>query len=251
MAILNKDDSWSSFFSLKENKNIYYGKTGDYTFLEYEIKNGLCTFSYQDEKGLYKTSTQLIGLYNLYNIMALITLLSLLSIPTDQILSILPTLSLPEGRFEKIEYQNNFIIVDYAHTPDGYEKLLLTAREIAKGKVYVIFGCRGNRDRMKRPIMTQTITSLADYAILTTDSLNDESFEDIIKDMLEGVENKNYAIIENRKEAIQKGISLLKEDDVLLIGGRGPENYQIHQGVKIPFNDKEVVLECIQKKEEN
>lgn len=245
VAILNRDDTYCSFFSLKENKNVYYGTKGDYVFLKHEIKNGLCTFSYQTNEGIYKATTQLVGVYNLYNIMSVIALLSLLSISNDKILSILPKLSLPEGRFEKIMYQNSFIIVDYAHTPDGYEKLIKAAREISKGKVYVIFGCRGNRDRLKRPIMTRTITNLSDYAILTTDCLNDEPFKEIITDMLEGIENKNYEVIENRKEAIKKGVSLLKEGDVLLIGGRGHEKYQVYKEVKVPFDDKEVVFECI------
>lgn len=247
IAILNRDDSWSSFFSLAENQNVYYGKTGDFLLLNHERKNGLCTFSFQTKEGVYKTSTTLEGMYNLYNLMALITLLSLLSIDIKKVLSIVPLLSLPEGRFEKIPYRSNFIVVDYAHTPDGYEKLIQAAREMTKGHVYVVFGCRGNRDRLKRPMMTQSITQLSDYAILTTDCLNNESFDSIIEDMTKNLEAKNYEIIEDRREAILKGISLLKEDDVLLIGGRGHEQYQTCNGIKIPFHDKKVVLECIEK----
>jgi UDP-N-acetylmuramoyl-L-alanyl-D-glutamate--2,6-diaminopimelate ligase len=154
----------------------------------------------------------------------------------------------PDGRMNKINYNNNSIIIDYAHTPDAVEKIISTAREMTSGDIYTVFGCTGDRDRTKRPIMTNIVTSLSTKAIITIDDLHNEDVSQIINDMLDGIKNTNYEIELDRKEAIKKGISYLKENDILLILGKGHEEFIIVKNEKIPFNDMKVVKEIINDK---
>ena len=142
-------------------------------------------------------------------------------------------------------------------TPDLYNDLFIyngllwgtitidTVKEVAKGKIYAVFGCTGDRDRIKRPVMMQLVTNLCDYAIITSDDLHNESFEHILADMLENNINTNYEVISNRPEAIKKGISLLNKSDVLLILGKGHEEVMIVKDLKIPMNDKKIVLDIL------
>ena len=146
-----------------------------------------------------------------------------------------------------VKYGTNSIFVDYAHKPDAVKKVLENAKEFTIGKIITIIGCGGNRDRTKRPIMGNIASELSDYVIFTNDNPRNEEPEDIMKDIIEGVKKDNYEIILDRKEAINKGISLLKENDVLLILGKGHEDYQIVKGVKYHLDDMECVLEGIKK----
>ena len=166
-------------------------------------------------------------------------------IDEEEIKKISYELKTPSGRMETIRYNNSSIVIDYAHTPDAIEKIINTMKEVTKGNIYTVFGCTGDRDRTKRPIMLKLVTSLSRYAIVTND---DPHFEDpiqIVNDMISGVEAKNYEIILDRKQAIRKGISLLKEYDTLLILGKGHEEYMIIKDKKIPFKDSSAVEEIL------
>lgn len=149
-----------------------------------------------------------------------------------------------------VRYKNNSIIIDYAHTADAFNKIIGTVKDITEGNVYVVFGCTGNRDRVKRPIMTKLVTDLCKYCIITMDDPHDEDPEGIVDDMIDGLENNNYEICLDRKEAIIKGIELLEKDDALLVLGKGHEEFIIHGKEYIPFNDKQIVLEYIVNKGE-
>ena len=168
----------------------------------------------------------------------------ILLIKQEEIKKISYELKTPSGRMETIRYNNSSIVIDYAHTPDAIEKIINTMKEVTKGNIYTVFGCTGDRDRTKRPIMLKLVTSLSRYAIVTND---DPHFEDpiqIVNDMISG-EAKNYEIILDRKQAIRKGISLLKEYDTLLILGKGHEEYMIIKDKKIPFKDSSAVEEIL------
>ena len=149
----------------------------------------------------------------------------------------------------KIKYKTNNIIIDYAHTPDAISKIIETVKEVAKGKIYVVFGCTGSRDRVKRPIMTEIVLKNTTLGIITIDDLHDEEAEDIVSDMLKDNKRDNYIVCLDRKEAIKKGIDLLKENDFLLILGKGHEEAIIVKDKKIPFNDHKVVEEILKKVE--
>lgn len=137
------------------------------------------------------------------------------------------------------------IIIDYAHTPDGLENILKTAREFTKGRLISVFGCGGDRDRTKRPIMGQIGTGLSDIAIITSDNPRSEEPMKIIDDILNGVKKENFYVEENRRSAIEMAIKMAEKNDVIVIAGKGHEDYQILKNETIHFDEREVVAEII------
>lgn len=245
-AIINADDSYKDTFMLKENENITYGlNSNDYKIISAAINNkGLkFTYSYQNEE--YTLETNLLGKYNLYNLLCSIASVHELGINLNDINKVVDNLSMPSGRMEKIEYNSNLIIVDYAHTPDAIENIINTVKPICQNNLYVVFGCTGNRDKTKRPIMTSLVLNNVTKAIITVDDPHDEKPSDIVEDMLKGNTLTNYTICLDRKKAIDDGILLLENNDILLILGKGHEDYIIYKDKKIPFNDKKEVLDYI------
>ena len=153
------------------------------------------------------------------------------------------------GRFQSLNaHSKGFsIILDYSHTPDSLETALKTVREFAKGRVICVFGCGGNRDRKKRPIMGEISGRLADFSIVTSDNPRFEQPCDIIDEILVGIKptGAEYVTIENRREAIKYALQYAKEGDVILLAGKGHEDYQEICGVKHPFDEKVIVEELL------
>ena len=166
-----------------------------------------------------------------------------LKIGIKKIKEIIKELKAPSGRMETYKYKTNKIIVDYAHTPDAIEKVLNTINNY--NNIYAVFGCTGNRDRLKRPLMTKQLLDKCTKLIITQDDLYNEEFNHIVEDMIEDQEKDNYKIIEDRKEAIKKGISYLKENDILLVLGKGHEKYIKIKNNLIKHNDAETILNII------
>ena len=242
IAIINNDDKYKEYFILEENKNVTYGfDDADYIILDYNMNSERTTFTYGHNNNNYEITTKLLGKYNAYNVLAVITLLSELGLKYEMIKDIIGKLDAPVGRMEIIKYKNNNIIIDYAHTPDAIEKIMLTLKDITLGKTYTVFGCTGDRDRIKRPIMTEIVASNSEYFIITNDDPHHEDPNIIVDDMIKDLEFTNYEIELDRKEAIIKGIKLLKENDVLFILGKGHEEFMIIGDDKVPFNDRKVV----------
>ena len=232
---------------LKENNNVTYGtKDSDYMFYDLKMDHLGSSFKIKGKANL-NIKTKLIGRYNIYNLVDSIVLLKEMKFKDDEIENVVTTLEPPAGRMEKIEYKNNSIIIDYAHTPDGLENFISTVKEFTKGNIYIVFGCTGDRDRLKRPIMTDIVGKYAKYFIITNDDPHFEDTNQIVNDMTCKYTNNNYEICLDRKEAIEKGINLLKENDVLLILGKGHEEFMIIGNEKIPFNDKKTVMNYIEK----
>jgi len=153
------------------------------------------------------------------------------------------------GRCEIVNQGYNLgfdIIVDYAHTPDGLENILKTAREFTRGRLISVFGCGGDRDRTKRPIMGNIGTELSDIAIVTSDNPRTEDPDEIIKEVVAGIKKDNYIVVENRREAIRKSIEIAQKGDVIVIAGKGHEDYQILKTGKIHFDEREVVKEILE-----
>ncbi len=242
-AIIPSDIEYKNYFELEENRNITYGSTGNYIIEDVNLNNNETIFKVlnNEESRIYKT--KLLGKYNVYNMMNVIIILNELGI--DNIDSIIKELTPPPGRMEIIEYKDNKIIIDYAHTPDAVENILKCVHEITTGKIYVIIGCGGDRDKEKRPIMAKISTDYADNVIFTSDNPRSENASDIIDDMIEKLDNNNYEIEINREKAISKGIQKCIKNDILLILGKGHENYQIIGNEKIHFDDKEIVLKYL------
>lgn len=244
IAIINADDSYKDYYLLKENTNITFGINGDYKFSNYESDiNGL-KFKLIYNNKEYQVKSKLMGKYNVYNLLTMISIVANLKIDLDKIVTIIPELSAPSGRIDTIDYKTNKIIIDYAHTPDAIEKILNAVDTV--GKKYVVFGCTGDRDRTKRPIMGRLVSELSEYFIITDDDPHNEDEMQIVNDILEGNTFTNYEVCIDRKEAIKRGIKLLKDKDILFILGKGHEEFIIKGNDKIPHNDKEEVLKDIE-----
>lgn len=245
-AIVNYDNEYKNYFLLEKNNNITYGfGGGDYQVIDYHMNNLGTVFKYRYQNNVHQVVTTLIGKYNVYNLLIVLIILRDIGIKEELIDEILPSLYAPPGRMQMIKYESNSIIIDYAHTPDAMQNVLTTIKEITTGDIYVVFGCTGDRDRTKRPIMTDIATSLAKYVILTNDDPHNEDPAQIISDMITNLKRNNYEVILDRKEAIVRGINLLKGNDVLIILGKGHEEFMIVKDKKIPFNDYQTVIEYL------
>lgn len=243
-AIINCDDLNYKKFVFDNNKNILIGSNGDVKVNNITLYHNKTDISFYYKKDYFKT-INMVGKYNAYNYLEAVITLNCLGFDIDKVLNV--NVEAPPGRMELIKYDNNSIFIDYAHTPDAMENVLSCINEIKINKVITIFGCGGNRDNGKRKKMGFVATSLSDYVIITDDNPRFENGESIIKDIVEGINTCNYEIIRDRKSAIKKGIELLTDNDILLILGKGHENYQIIDGVKYDFDDKRTVFELLKK----
>lgn len=239
-AIIPENIDYKDYFFLNENENITYGEEGDYKILSYKLDTDKSEFVllHNNIEKIFKT--KLLGLYNIYNIINVIIVLEKMEIPDIE--DIILKLNPPPGRMDIITYEDNKIIIDYAHTPDAVENIISSIRAISGEKIYVIVGCGGDRDKEKRPMMARIATNLADYVIFTSDNPRGEDPKQIIDDMIENLDVTNYEVEINREKAIIKGIQKCIKNDILLILGKGHENYQIIKNEKIHFDDKEIVL---------
>jgi UDP-N-acetylmuramoyl-L-alanyl-D-glutamate--2,6-diaminopimelate ligase len=195
-----------------------------------------------------EVAVRFIGKFNACNLLAVTGAACLLGKNEDDVLTLLSTLTPVDGRFEPIRSAGGVtVIVDYAHTPDALTNVLTSIRQIVgKGSVITVVGAGGNRDRGKRPLMAQEAAKYSDKLILTSDNPRFEEPDEIIADMYAGLNSEQQqltACIANRKEAIKTAALLAQKDDVILIAGKGHENYQDIKGVKHHFDDKEVVKE--------
>jgi UDP-N-acetylmuramoyl-L-alanyl-D-glutamate--2,6-diaminopimelate ligase len=172
----------------------------------------------------------------------MVSILNQYGISINDIIKHTDMIKAPKGRCETYSVNNGFVIVDYAHTPDAVEKVINTYSDLKKNRVITIFGCGGDRDPKKRPIMGDIATRLSDYVIVTNDNPRTEDEKKIVENIISGIKKDNYEIIHDRKDAIKHGIDIMEKDDILLILGKGHENYQIIGKEKIHFDDSEQVL---------
>ena len=192
---------------------------------------------------------RLVGRFNLQNLLCIYGAALCLGFDKDETLRVLSLLQPVNGRFEAIHSSKGWTaVVDYAHTPDAVENVINTINEIRKGRLITVVGCGGNRDKGKRPQMAQIAKQGSDQLILTSDNPRDENPLDILKDMAAGLtedELRQTLIIEDRASAIQTACTLAQDKDVILIAGKGHEDYQIIKGVKHHFDDHEEVKKYI------
>lgn len=239
VGIINVDDVYYKFF--KSKNTITYGfKKSDYQILNYN-----CSELIFRNKSVFKIEHSLIGKHNMYNLMATLIVLEKIGLNLKKSRDLIKKILPPDGRMDIINYNSNKIIIDYAHTPDAINQVINSLKNY--NSLYAVFGCTGNRDRMKRPIMTRILSEKCKHIIITTDDLYDEDFEHIVKDMLNGLENDNYTICFDRKSAIEQAVYMLKDNDILLILGKGHEKYLKIKNSLIKFNDRETVLNIIKK----
>ena len=249
VAIINSDDSYRDYYLLEGNQNITFGfGISDYQVTSYSMTSTGTDFAYQIGQKEYHAHTMLLGRYNIYNVLGVIVVLDQMKIAKEQITEVLPKLKPPVGRMDTILYKNSSIIIDYAHTPDAFSNVFHTVKEFQKGNIYTVFGCTGNRDRTKRPIMTNMVAQNSKYFIITNDDPHFEDEHQIVEDMIAELEADTYEICFDRRQAIRKGIDMLKKNDILLILGKGHEEFMIKGKEYIPFNDKKEVLAYLEEK---
>jgi UDP-N-acetylmuramoyl-L-alanyl-D-glutamate--2,6-diaminopimelate ligase len=239
------DDSFGSRIvaDTKANK-ISYGTEPSANFrladVSFDLNGTNFTITHNDRT--YKASTSLVGDFNAHNSCAAFTAASSLGIDAEIIVEGIKNTKAVPGRFEVIGDENKKVIVDYSHTPDSLKKALLAIRKIVKDEkpVYAVFGCGGNRDKTKRPIMGKIASEFADRVIITSDNPRFEEPLSIINEIESGIIKENYTVIENREDAIKNAINSSEENAVILIAGKGHETYQDIKGNKIHFSDKEI-----------
>ena len=186
---------------------------------------------------------RLPGSYEIYNSLAAISICEYLNINKDYIIKGLKEVVV-KGRYEII---NNNIIIDYAHNPSSLENLLTTVNENKKGKIICVFGCGGNRDKTKRPIMGKISGLLSDYTIITSDNPRYEDRLDIINDIEEGIKlvTNNYKKIIDRTEAIKYALQICKKNDIIVLTGKGHETYEEVNGIKYHYDEREIIKKII------
>ena len=254
--VLNCDDEWFDYFSKYPagHKTLTYGRNeeADVCILDTDQHADGTTADISVDGETERYEVALPGLFNVYNSAAAIAVASLLGIDKDDIKQGIGELKGIPGRFERVENDKGIdIVVDYAHTPDGLEKLLEAAKSFTKGRVFLVFGSCGDRDRGKRPIMGEIAAKLADRIIVTDEENYTENASVIREQVLEGVlkskrGKKISSEIADRKKAIEKALSEAKKGDTILVTGLGHEVFRIIDGEKMPWNDAEVVKSILE-----
>lgn len=249
--VLNRDDEWFDYYDqfAASGQKITYGERPEAEARIDHVKlyrKGTEARVVIDHQTTLELATALPGKFNVYNMTAAVSAAYLLGVPLEAIVEGVANLEEIPGRFERVTDDQPYdVIVDYAHTPDGLEKLLTAARDISKNRVILVFGACGDRDKGKRPQMGEIAANLADRIFLTDEESYNEDPK-IIRDMInEGIEKAKGEAktteIPDRREAIAKALSVAKKGDTVLITGMGHEMYRIVNGKRIPWNDAEVV----------
>ncbi len=246
--VLNADDP--SYAHLQNLSSISYGikNPSDSFAIDISLKIGSSQYVLNVLDNIIPIKSNLSGLFNVYNVLAASTISILMGIKMEIIKEAINNLLPIEGRFNVINTNRGKIIVDFAHTPDGLQNILKSVRELSKDKLICVFGCNGNRDQLKRPIMGRIAEELCDEIILTSDNPRFENPLLICDDILEGVvEKEKFKIETDRKKAIELGLCKLDKKSILVICGKGGEKYQDINGINVPYDDFEEVEKGIKK----
>ena len=244
--IINADDPTASKWASKYANTLDYGMTAkDYKIDSYEETNNGTLIKFTKDNTSYEVETNLKSRFNVYNYLTALSIINNLGYSLNDIINITKEIYPPKGRCELIKVKEGLAVVDYAHTPDAVEKVVNAFSENKKGRVITLVGCGGDRDPVKRPIMGRIAAENSDYAIFTSDNPRTEDPQKIMDDILAGVHTDNYIVELDRRTAIKKGLDMLEKDDVLLILGKGHEDYQIIGREKIHLDDAEEVQKYV------
>ena len=244
-CILNKDDKYFSKISSNCNgKIITYGtdKKSDYVISNMVIRKNISKFTIKHRNKNYKIKTNLIGLYNIYNITASFIASYLLNVKPKDIIKKIKNIKPIPGRGEKIDFGQKYtIILDYAHTVNGIRNILSTLSVDKKSRIITVTGSAGGREKEKRRQMGKITSDLSDLVIFTMDDPRCEDPYEIINEMIKDIKKNNYLKIIDRKKAIYKALSIAKKNDIVVILGKGRDNYMAIKDKKIPYSDYNVI----------
>ncbi len=245
VAVINTDDEYGKRLASLAKKTVSYGleSDADITTKKFQLTfNGL-SFTAHTPNGRVQVASPLVGRINVYNILAAIGAAEALGLPNDVIEAGIGNLESVSGRFQRIDLgQPFFVVVDYAHTDDALENLIRTARELnPKGRIITLFGCGGGKDRTKRPVMGEVTGRLSDLTILSSDNPRSEDPLKIISDIIVGLQKTagKYLIEPDREKAIGVAMEEARAGDIVLLAGKGHENYQILADRTLEFDDRE------------
>ena len=242
---INVDDNYcKSYVAKRKGKSVTYGVNGNISYKNVKYYNKKTIFNLIINGKSYKAKTSLLGNFNIYNIMCATAIAISIGVQSKDIIKGIKKVSV-DGRLDLVPGKIN-VAIDYAHTPDGLQKVLEAVKQFCKGKIITVFGCGGNRDKKKRKIMGEVASRLSDVVIVTSDNPRNENSDKIIEDIKEGI-NGNAYYITDRKIAIYKAMDIARKKDIVLICGKGAEDYQEIMGVKYPFSDYEVVQDYYKK----
>ena len=248
-VVVNSDDEVGVELASSIDGAITYGLSNpaDVFAIRVKEKDGKTGFVINLFDCIYRVEIPLVGRYNVSNALAAATVASLIGVSTKKVASGLNELTGVSGRLEKVYDKEFKVYVDYAHTPDGIKKVLEALRPICKNRLIIVFGCGGNRDHGKREEMGEIAKKYADFVVITSDNPRFEDPMDIINSIEKGVlkVGKEYVIVEDRAEGINYAINVAKEGDLIVVAGKGAENYQDVLGIKKPYNDKDTIEEII------
>lgn len=244
-AVINVDDRYGPrLMETTKAKVLTYGivHPADVRAVEIKMKLTGSEFMVISPQGRFPIKTRLIGEHNIYNILACTAAVLSQGLGVEQIKKGVEALESVPGRLEKVAGPADLhVYVDYAHTEDALKNVLRSIKRVSLSRIILVFGCGGNRDKTKRPKMGKAASLLADWSIVTSDNPRNEDPEAIIAEIAGGFLKENYEVMIDRREAIVKALSLAQKNDVVLIAGKGHENYQIFKDQTISFDDREVV----------
>ena len=211
----------------------------------HDVPSGV-SFDVQMPGKRFNVESKFIGRFNVYNILASIGIAHALKIDDKIIRKGISNTAPVSGRFENIDLGQDFLcVVDYAHTEDALRKLIEEARHVTGGRIITVFGCGGDRDKAKRPLMGAAASELGDIAVITSDNPRTEDPEKIIEDIIRGIKATNYTVYPGREDAIRQAVLLAKQGDTVLVAGKGHEDYQEINGARCHFSDREVLIKAI------
>jgi UDP-N-acetylmuramoyl-L-alanyl-D-glutamate--2,6-diaminopimelate ligase len=254
VAILNIDDEYGKRLTGLAKRSVTYGlnSAADLTTRKFQLTFSGLSFTAQTPNGKVQVSSALVGRINVYNILAAIGAAQALDLSNEVIENGIRSLASVSGRFERIDLgQPFFVVVDYAHTDDALENLIRTARELnPKGRIILLFGCGGWKDRTKRPVMGEAAGRLSDLTILSNDNPKTEDPLKIISDIIVGLQKANgkYLIEPDREKAIALTMDEARPGDIVLLAGKGHENYQILADRTLEFDDREVARRILRER---
>lgn len=251
-AVINADDPYGRL--LIEGLDIpvaTYGirERADISASEIDITTKGVQFDMHTAEGLTRMHVPIPGLFSVFNAMGAAGVAMCLGFPMEAIKGGIDVMLSVSGRLEPLPTNGRpfSVLLDYAHTPDALENILKTVREFAKGRIVTLFGCGGDRDKAKRPIMGEIAGRYSDALIVTSDNPRTEEPMDIINSIMDGVKKSgcDYVVIENRRKAIAFALENAQPEDIIILAGKGHENYQEINGIKHHFDEKEIVAELM------
>lgn len=252
-AVINADDPAAAKLIAVSGGQVYtYGidQPADVKARDVRVTARGVSFAIASPWGSFDLNMKLIGKFNVYNTLAAFTAGLAAGFAPTVVIGALEQVSGVAGRFETVDRGQDFaVIVDYAHTPDGLENILKTARQITRGRLITVFGCGGDRDRTKRPIMGGIAAKFSDFSLLTSDNPRTEDPVEILKDVEVGLQQAGpdikYRVERDRRQAILQAVGMARSGDVVMIAGKGHEDYQIIGTTKYPFDDRLVAVEAL------